>query len=78
MVLATIKQDSFDPDGFGRTLESELKKYNDSHDNQFEVSASYGCVFLQIEEKMESVDKYIEIADKKMYQMKEMTDPYKR
>ena len=56
----------------------QLRSYNKSHNNPFEVSASYGYVFLPLKDQIDTLDDYIEMADEKMYQMKETIDPYKR
>lgn len=65
-------------DGFGEKLKAALDAYNNSCDNPFEVSASYGYVVQPVAEDLRSLDSYIETADEKMYVMKELTDPYKR
>ncbi len=78
LVFCALDKDSREPEEFGTILEAELTSYNDSHDNPFKVSASYGFEFLPAKENMESLDEYIETADEKMYRMKEKTDPYKR
>ena len=78
LVFCPLEKDSKEHENFGTILESELKAYNENHDNPFEVSASYGYVFLPIKEGMDSLDEYIEVADEKMYQMKEARDPHKR
>lgn len=78
LVIAALDPNIFNPDDFKQMLDAELASYNKSHSNPFEVSASYGYVFMQVKEWIDSLDEYIEDADKKMYQMKELTDPYKR
>ncbi len=78
LVFCALDRESSAPDNFGPLLEAELAAYNDSHDNPFQVSASYGYEFLPAKDNMESLDEYIETADEKMYRMKEKTDPYKR
>ncbi|MBR1643698.1 MAG: GGDEF domain-containing protein [Butyrivibrio sp.] len=78
LVFCPLEKGSKEHENFGTILESELKAYNENHGNPFEVSASYGYVFLPIKEGMDSLDEYIEIADEKMYMMKEARDPHKR
>ncbi|RKM61328.1 GGDEF domain-containing protein [Butyrivibrio sp. CB08] len=78
LVFCPLDKDSTQPDSFGKILEEELTTYNKTHDNPFQVAASYGFVFLPPKEGMESLDEYIEVADEKMYKMKEETDPHKR
>ena len=78
LVFCPLEKGSTEPDLFGNIIKSELKSYNDTHDNPFEVAASYGYVFLPVGDEMDSLDEYIEAADEKMYRMKEETDPHKR
>ncbi len=78
LVFCPLEKGSTEYESFGTILESELNSYNSSHDNPFEVSASYGYVFLPVKEGMDNLDEYIEIADEKMYRMKEERDPHKR
>jgi diguanylate cyclase (GGDEF)-like protein len=78
LVFCPLEKGSTEYESFGPVLESELNSYNSNHDNPFEVSASYGYVFLPLKEGMDSLDEYIEIADEKMYRMKEERDPHKR
>ena len=78
LVFCPLDKDSVEPDSFGTILETELTNYNSTHNSPFQVAASYGFVFLSPKEQMESLDEYIEIADEKMYKMKEETDPHKR
>lgn len=78
LVFAALSSDSKDPDEMGGKLEAYLKDYNESHDHPYTISASYGYVFEDIPGDTDSMEKYIEIADGKMYEMKEKTDPYKR
>lgn len=78
LVFCPLDKDSVEPDSFGTILETELTNYNSTHNNPFQVAASYGYVFCPPKDQMESLDEYIEIADEKMYKMKEETDPHKR
>lgn len=78
LVFAALDSDSSEPEEMGRRLEEYLDNYNKTHDNPFRVSASYGYVFEDIDENVDSLEKYIQTADEKMYEMKEKTDPYKR
>lgn len=59
-------------------IEEKLKKYNADHDNPFEVGASYGWVLLPVKDGMIDLDEYVEMADKKMYEMKIIKDTHRR
>jgi diguanylate cyclase (GGDEF)-like protein len=78
LILCALDSDSSQPAEMGGKIEKWLDDYNSCHDNPFMVAASYGYVFEKIDKDLENAEKYIEIADKKMYRMKEETDPYKR
>jgi diguanylate cyclase (GGDEF)-like protein len=73
LVFCPLEKGSKEHENFGTILESELKAYNENHDNPFEVSASYGYVFLPIKEGMDSLDEYIEIVDC-IFTLDEVTD----
>ncbi len=78
LIIASVDR-SFD---FREEMENKivnfLDAYNKRSNNPFEVSASYGYVIQTPSERPVNLDKLIEEADKKMYVMKEKTDPYKR
>ena len=59
-------------------IEEGIKKYNEEHDNPYVVGASYGWVLLPVKEGMIDLDEYIEMADKKMYEMKMVKDEHRR
>lgn len=78
LVFAPLEKDSTAPDSFSDVLDNALAGYNKEHPGPYEVSASYGYVFLPVTADMEKLDEYIEMADQRMYAMKEERDPYKR
>ena len=78
LVFAALDSNSKEPEEMGERLIRYLKDYNDTHDHPFDVAASFGYIFEPIDVSVSSLEKYIEIADEKMYRMKEETDPYKR
>ena len=78
LVFCALPKGSGNPEQVELLIEEYLRNYNDSHDNPFSVSASYGQVISSDAESLESMDELIELADQKMYQMKEVKDPYKR
>ncbi len=78
LVLAAIDKATDPIPEFAAKIESALKNYNEEHNNTFQVNASYGIVVTTDHNDISDLDKYIEIADQKMYEMKEKTDPYKR
>lgn len=59
-------------------IEERLKKYNEEHDNPYEVGASYGWVLLPVRDGMIDLDEYVEMADKKMYEMRKVRDTHRR
>ena len=59
-------------------IDDGLAGYNAEHDNPYEIGASWGFVLLPVKEGMIDLDEYIEIADKKMYEMKMVKDEHKR
>ncbi len=78
LIFAPLENNSSEPETFSDKLEAGLKEYNKNNPDPCEISASYGYVFLPVSPDMEKLDAYIEMADQKMYVMKEETDPYKR
>jgi diguanylate cyclase (GGDEF)-like protein len=78
LVFCALDKDSNAAEGFGAVLDKYLEDYNKSHDNPYEVAASYGCIFMPHKEGMTSLDEYIELADEKMYAMKEKRDEHRR
>ena len=78
LVFAALDSTSNEPEKMGERLQKYLKDYNDSHDHPYEIAASFGNIFEPIDASVSSLEKYIEIADEKMYRMKEETDPFKR
>ena len=78
LVLAVTADNKELSEEFSQTLNKELDEYNERNDNPFSVSASYGIVVAKLSDDTKSLDEYIELADQKMYSMKENTDPHKR
>ncbi len=78
LIFASIDKDSPEPDIMGEKIQSHIKTYNDTHDDPYEVGVSYGWTIGAPEEGMLDLDRYIEIADKKMYEMKTATDKHRR
>ncbi len=78
VILCALEKTSKAPEIFCTKLERNLDIYNSTHDNPFLLNASYGYVLEKVHEEMDNVDRFVEEADKKMYEMKEKRDPYKR
>ncbi len=78
LVFCALDKDSETPNRFGETLDKYLDDYNNAHDNPYKVEASYGCIFMPRRKDMTSLDEYIELADEKMYEMKEKRDEHRR
>ena len=78
LIIAAVDND------YDFSLEMETKivrrlaAYNQTSNNPFEVSASYGFVMCADVSELVTLDELIEEADKKMYSMKVKTDPYRR
>ena len=78
LIFAAVDKDSTEPDLFGEKVDSGLKAYNESHSNPYTIGASYGWVCLPAEDDMTGLDKYIEMADAKMYRMRIERDEHRR
>lgn len=78
LIFAAIDYDSREPEEMGDKLKQGLKEFNESHDNPYEVGASYGWVMLPPEADMVDLDQYVALADEKMYAMKVKTDLHRR
>ena len=78
LMMAAIDSESDEPDAMGDKIDRGLKRYNDSHDNPYEIGVSYGWVLLPPKEGMSDLDEYIALADERMYQMKESRDAHRR
>jgi diguanylate cyclase (GGDEF)-like protein len=78
LLIAALDKDSKEPEQMKEKLEAGLKKYNETHNNPFEVGTSYGSVLLPVTDDMEDLDRYISLADEKMYEMKKARDKYRR
>lgn len=78
LMIGSLEQDSSEPHKMSEKIEEELDSYNRTHSNAFTVGASYGWVLQPWEEGMADIDKYIEIADARMYEMKKRRDNHRR
>ncbi len=78
LIFGALDKDSTEPSQMEILIEKHLKEYNESHDNPYTVGASYGWVQEEISNDTESIERFIEIADKKMYEMKEKRDTHRR
>lgn len=78
LLMASLPADSKEPEEMSVKIDEGLKEYNLAHPNPFTIGASYGWVLLPIKDGMIDLDEYIEIADKKMYDMKVQRDEYRR
>lgn len=78
LLFAALSRDDADLQKMEEMIEEGIKKYNEEHDNPYVVGASYGWVFLPVKEGMIDLDEYIEMADKKMYEMKMVKDEHRR
>ena len=78
LILAVVDSNEDQSAEFSAGVQKALEEYNSMHHNKFLVNASYGIVITDDLEEINNLDKFIEIADQKMYEMKEKTDPYKR
>lgn len=78
LVLAALDKESRQPEQMEILLDQLLKKYNDDHDNLFSVGASYGWILEEISEETESIESFVEEADKRMYEMKVKRDEHMR
>lgn len=78
LIFAAIDKDSSEPREMEVKLAQGLKEFNESHENPYDVGASFGWVLLPPEEDMVDLDKYVALADEKMYEMKEKTDLHRR
>ena len=78
MIFASVDSGSSEPEEFGEKVDSGIRAYNASHSNPYEVGASYGWVLMPPEKGMINLDRYIEAADAKMYEMRVKRDRYRR
>ena len=77
LLIAPVDDDFDFVSEMERKMQSYLDTYNGKSNDPFDVSASYGSVKVRAKD-VEVFDALIEEADKKMYRMKEATDPYRR
>lgn len=78
LIFAAIDPASNEADIFPDKVDMGIEEYNKSHSNPYQVGASYGWVVLPPKDGMSSLDEYIEIADAKMYEMRQKRDKYRR
>ena len=78
LLMASLPEGSTAPDEMGTKLDAGLESYNKNNPRPYRVGASYGYVFLPLKEGMTDLDEYIEIADKKMYEMRVQRDEHRR
>ena len=78
LVIAALEPDSTEPNEMEIKIEKGIHNYNQQHTYPFEVGVSYGWVLLPLQENMVDLDKYISMADQKMYEMKNRCDKYRR
>lgn len=78
LLMATLPQDSKEPEEMSIKIEKGLEAYNLAHPNPFTIGTSYGWVLLPVKDGMVDLDEYIEMADAKMYDMKMKRDKYRR
>lgn len=78
LLFAALSEGDADLHEMEEMIDDGLAGYNAEHDNPYEIGASWGFVLLPVKEGMIDLDEYIEIADKKMYEMKMVKDEHKR
>lgn len=78
LLMASLPADSKEPEEMNGKIDEGLKEYNLAHPNPFTIGASYGWVLMPVKDGMIDLDEYVEIADKKMYDMKVQRDKYRR
>ena len=78
LIFAAIDSASNEADIFPDKVYKGIEEYNKSHSNPYQVGASYGWVVLPHRDGMMSLVEYIEMADAKMYEMRQIRDKYRR
>ncbi len=79
LIFATVDKGSKEPDEFAEKVDRSVEEYNNSHtSNPYKFGVSYGWVLLPVKDKMTCLDEYIEMADKKMYEMRVLRDEHRR
>ncbi len=78
LIIAAVERDYDFSSEMENKIVSHLASYNQSSNNPFEISASYGYVLRTDASALDTLDELIEEADEKMYSMKVKTDPYRR
>ena len=78
LMIAALESDSTEPNEMEVKIEKGIRNYNQKHSHSFEVGVSYGWVLLPSQEDMIDLDKYVSMADKKMYEMKSIRDKHCR
>ena len=77
-MMGAIEEDSREPQEMENMLDEGLKEYNRTHNNPYEIGASYGWVIMPYQAGMVDLDEYIAIADEKMYKMRKERDAHRR
>ncbi len=78
LLFAALSPQDADLHKMEELIDERVKKYNADHDNPYEVGVSYGWVLLPVRKDMIDLDEYVEMADKKMYEMKTVRDEHRR
>lgn len=78
LLFAALSPQDADLHKMEELIDTRVKKYNADHDNPYDVGVSYGWVLLPVRKDMIDLDEYVEMADKKMYEMKIVRDEHRR
>ena len=78
LLFAALSPQDADFHKMEELIDERVKKYNEDHDNPYDVGVSYGWVLLPVRKDMIDHDEYVEMADKKMYEMKIVRDEHRR
>lgn len=78
LLFAALSPQDADLHKMEELIDERVKKYNADHDNPYDVGVSYGWVLLPVRKDMIDLDEYVEMADKKMYEMKIVRDEHRR
>ena len=78
LIFAALAPDSREPEEMDVKIQKIITDYNATHSNPYDTGVSYGWVLESFGEGMTDLDDLIEVADKKMYEMKCATDKHKR
>ncbi len=70
LCIGAFDDGQIDCEKLGSQIDKYLDQHNINHNNNYEIAASYGFVFRKCD-TLNSLDDYIEEADRRMYLMKE-------